>query len=248
MEEITKMIRGHLEAYYEYHLHRDELSEDELETAELDAGTALTTFHTLFADKEEFRSQDRAANFLLTAKDSSDCLILGKFEVWIASLMSLIGAEGGIVYRSSDTTEDLAFKLETFVATISTLEDDDGETPEALPSLWPIVKIVRVGLQSHFLSQGLIIADLPGMLPRIEFWYGTNWSILVLGLSDTNMVRVKITKQYIRECAYCVLVAPIGRVTTDDIVHHRVMETLRRPGARKMLVTTKIDVSLTYEH
>ena len=169
MEEITKMIRGHLEAYYEYHLNRDELSEDELELAELDAGTALTTFQALFADQEEFRSQERAQNFLLTAKDPSDCLILGKFEVWIASLMSLIGAEGGIVHRSSDTTEDLAFKLETFVGTISTLEDDNGETPEALPSLWPIVKIVRVSLQSHFLSQGLVIADLPGMCIILNF-------------------------------------------------------------------------------
>lgn len=171
MEEITRMIRSHLEAYYEYHLNRDGLSEDELETAELDAGTALTTFQALFADQEEFRSQERAQKFLLTAKDSSDCLILGKFEVWIASLMSLIGAEGGIVHRSSDTTEDLAFKVETFVGAILTLEDDNGETPEALPSLWPIVKIVRVGLQSHFLSQGLVIADLPGMLRHIEFWY-----------------------------------------------------------------------------
>ena len=44
------------------------------------------------------------------------------------------------------------------------LEDENGETLEASPSLWPIVKIVRVGLESQFLSQGLVIADLPGML------------------------------------------------------------------------------------
>ena len=62
------------------------------------------------------------------------------------------------------------------------------------------------------------------------------------------MARVKTTKQYIKECACCVLVAPIGRVTTDNIVHHRLMETLRRPGTQKILVTTKIDVSLTYKH
>ena len=62
------------------------------------------------------------------------------------------------------------------------------------------------------------------------------------------MARVRATKGYIKECAYCVLVAPIGRVTTDDIVHHRLMETFRRPGIRKMLVTTKIDVSLTHKY
>ncbi len=62
------------------------------------------------------------------------------------------------------------------------------------------------------------------------------------------MARVRTTKRYIKECAYCVLVAPIGRVITDDIVHRRLMEAFRRPRVRKMLVTTKIDVSLTHKH
>ena len=62
------------------------------------------------------------------------------------------------------------------------------------------------------------------------------------------MARVKITKQYIKDCACCVLVAPIGRVTTDDSVHHRLMDTLCRPGAGKMLVATKIDVSLAHKY
>ena len=93
IEEIKKMIRDHLEAYYEYHFNRqDEISDDELETAELDAGTALKIFQALFADREEFRSQERARNFLGTATSPSDSAILGKFEVWIANLISLIGA------------------------------------------------------------------------------------------------------------------------------------------------------------
>ena len=242
-------MREHFEAYYEYHFSRqDEVSEDELETAELDAGTALKVFQALFADREEFRGQERARAFLRTAKSSSDIAILSDFVSWIENLISRIGGEGGIVHRSSDTTDDLAFKLETFVGINPILENENGETLASVPSLWPIVKIVRVGLQSHFLSQGLVIADLPGMLYHVGLWGGSNWLILVLGLSDTNMARVKTTKQYMKECAYCVLVAPIGRVTTDDIVHHRLMDALRRPGVQKMLVTTKIDVSLTHKH
>ena len=170
MEEIRKMICEHLEAYYEYHFNRqNELSEDELEAAELDAGTALKVFQALFADREEFRGQDRARNFLRTTKSSSDRAILSKFVAWIENLISLIGGEHGVVQRSSDTTEDLAFKLETFVGMNPILENENGETLEASPSLWPIVKIVRVGLQSHFLSQGLAIADLPGMLHHVGF-------------------------------------------------------------------------------
>ena len=171
MEEIKKMMREHLEAYCEYHFSRqDELSKDELETAELDAETALKVFQTLFADREEFRGQDRAQDFLRTAKDSSDFAILSDFVVWIENLISLIGGDGGIVHRSSDTTEALAFNLEAFVGNNPILEEEDGETYEASPSLWPIVKVVRVGLRSHFLSQGLVIADLPGMLYHVGFF------------------------------------------------------------------------------
>ncbi len=170
MEETRQMLREHLEAYYEYHFNRqDELEGDDLEAAELDAGTALKVFQALFADQEEFRSQDRAQNFLRTAKSPSDSAILSKFVAWIEHLISQVGGENGIVHRSSDTTENLAFKLETFVGMNPILEDENGETLEALPSLWPIVEIVRVGLQSHFLSQGLVIADLPGMLHHVGF-------------------------------------------------------------------------------
>lgn len=170
MEEIRTMLRGHLEAYYEYHFNlQDEISKDELEIAELDAGTALKVFQALFADREEFRGQDRAQDYLRTAESSSDMTIISDFMVWMVNLISQIGGDDGTVYRSSDTTEDLGFKLESFVGMNPILENENGETLEALPSLWPIVKIVRVGLQSHFLSQGLIIADLPGMLQHAGF-------------------------------------------------------------------------------
>ena len=170
MEEIRKMIREHVQACYEYHFNRQvELSEDELEAAELDAETALKVFQALFSDQEGFRGQDRAQNFLRTAKRSSISAIVSKFMAWITNLISRVGGEGGIVHRSSDTTENLTFELETFVGTNPSSKDDLGEVIEASPSLWPIVKIVRVSLQSHFLSQGLVLADLPGMLHHVGF-------------------------------------------------------------------------------
>lgn len=170
MVEIRNMIREHVQAYHEYHFNRQlELSEDELEAAELDAETALKVFQALFADQEGFRGQDGAQDFFRTAKQSSISAIVSKFVAWIENLISRVGGEGGIVHRSSDTTENLAFELETFVGTSPISKDDHGEVIEASPSLWPIVKIVRVSLQSRFLSQGLVLADLPGMLHHVDF-------------------------------------------------------------------------------
>ena len=170
MEEIGTIIREHVVACREYHLNRQpELSEDELEAAAHDAETALKIFQALFADQEGFEGPERAQNFVRMAVRSSISEIVSKFVAWIKNLISRVGGEGGIIYRSSDTTENLAFKLDTFVGTSPIFNNDHGEIVEASPSLWPIVKIVRVSLQSHFLSQGLILADLPGMLHHVGF-------------------------------------------------------------------------------
>ena len=170
MEEIRRMIREHVQACYEYHFNRQlELSEDELQAAELDTETALKVFQALFSDQVGFEGQDRAQNFLRIAKRSSISATVSKFVAWIRDLISRVGGEGGIIHRSSDSTENLAFELEPFVGTSPISKDNHGEVIEASPSLWPIVKIVRVSLQSHFLSQGLVLADLPGMLQNVYF-------------------------------------------------------------------------------
>ena len=80
-------------------------------------------------------------------------------------LISLHGGEKGIIHRSSDIPEGIAGSLEPFVTKNPVLVDEDDEPIEAVPSFWPIVKIVRVGLQAKILCRGLIIADLPGKLP-----------------------------------------------------------------------------------
>ena len=109
-------------------------------------------------------------------------------------LISLHGGEKGIIHRSSDIPEGIAGSLEPFVTKIPVLVDEDDEPIEAVPSFWPIVKIVRVGLQAKILSRGLIIADLPGKLPCHGARLILFNSVLSLALSDSNRARVKTTK------------------------------------------------------
>ena len=109
-------------------------------------------------------------------------------------LISLHGGEKGIIHRSSDIPEGIAGSLEPFVTKNPVLVDEDDEKIEAVPSLWPIVKIVRVGLQAKILSRGLVIADLPGKLPCRSARLILFNSVLSLALSDSNRVRVKTTK------------------------------------------------------
>ncbi len=62
------------------------------------------------------------------------------------------------------------------------------------------------------------------------------------GLSDVNKTRTRMTEQYIRKCHYILLVAPIGRVQTDNLVHKRLLEYSRAKAGRKALICTRIDV------
>ena len=71
-------------------------------------------------------------------------------------LISLHGGEKGIIHRSSDIPEGIAGSLELFVTKIPVLVDEDDEPIEAVPSFWPIVKIVSVGLRAKILSRSLI--------------------------------------------------------------------------------------------
>lgn len=101
-------------------------------------------------------------------------------------------------------------------------------------------------MRSKLLERGLIIADLPGLIPDAFVWaLSPRLTFILLGLSDVNKTRTRVTQRYIRQCSYVVLVAPIGRVITDNLVQKRLVEGFHTHGTRKMLVCTWIDVSVT---
>jgi hypothetical protein len=71
----------------------------------------------------------------------------------------------------------------------------DGESP----TCWPFIRKLRVYLKAFILSQGLIIADLPG-------------------LRDLNSARKAITERYVRHCHQVLVVARIDRASTDESI------------------------------
>lgn len=161
MEMIETILRGHLKAYYEYHCNRsEELKGDELEAAELDAGTAITAFEALFADRAEFRDKESTQRFFSATTSAEDPKMLAKLLSWVKDLMALYSCDNGVIHRSSRTSDSFYEYIEQFVAMNPILVDENGDPLEPTPSFLPIVKIVRVGLQSAFLSRGIVIADL----------------------------------------------------------------------------------------
>ena len=159
LDKIRTIIQQNFQAYYNYSIadidNVDKETHDELSAYQ---ETALETFKALFANKDEFGSEDGIEDFFSTAKSAGDKDILHILQTWVEMIMIECGANDGLLWLNAYSVEELAGKVEPFANTCPYVDDDGRPTP----SLWPLVEIVRVGLQSRLLKHGLIIADLPG--------------------------------------------------------------------------------------
>jgi len=158
--EIQEMLQEHLQAYYQFHLERQgDLDEEELGERELQARTALDVLVAIFAERETFRNEDCAREFLSNATSKDDQHILQCFSTWIDEFMGKYKPQEGLICLTASTAEELSNRLEPWVTSNSMVEEDGSSQA---PSFWPIVRIVRVGMQSLLLQRGVILSDLPG--------------------------------------------------------------------------------------
>ncbi|MCJ1396569.1 hypothetical protein MMC18_009460 [Xylographa bjoerkii] len=212
-------MREHFRDYYVHYCEPiDELDNDALEESEHRASTGFEAFRALFRDRAEFATDQAAILFLSSATSENDSTILDQIFSWTQQLVLAEQAASGLASYSADTAEELGGKLKRFVQTVSFPMGYDQ-----VASLWPIVRMVRVGLRSRFLQNGLVVADLPG-------------------LSDVNITRTGVTERYLRQCAYILLVAPIARASTDKLVQRRLTNMFKTHSSRKIFICTYIDV------
>ena len=101
----------------------------------------------MFCNHVEFGTVEAAIEFLSSAGSEDDPVILNQLNSWTRQLMSSELVVDGIGSRCADTADELAGYLERFVKTVSAPE---GE--QAVPSLWPIVRIVRYNMVSALLD------------------------------------------------------------------------------------------------
>lgn len=75
-------------------------------------------------------------------------------------------------------------------------------------SPWPLVRKITIHVNARILRDGMVFADLPG-------------------LADTNLTRVKATKEYIKGCSTIIIVHPITRILSAVPVFKHVRECYR---------------------
>lgn len=162
---IRVILQVHLEKYYKYNFEsRDDLDQEALDELNAESTTALETFQALFLNRDQFKNENSANRYIQKASSACDKDILEQLYQWVHESISKSGAQNGIILRSADAPDELANNIARFVKTCPDSVDDEGYS---LPSLWPIVEVVRVGLRSPLLERGLIVADLPGKFPTL---------------------------------------------------------------------------------
>ncbi|KAH0425848.1 hypothetical protein CcaCcLH18_10717 [Colletotrichum camelliae] len=199
-DDLMKQVTDLLQSYRRFHLHAEEMTvADGLEEAKEHAAVARDTFRALFRGRLENEA------FLATEPEAR---VLSTLRRWLQDGVPRLG---GSHFRSSkEGCSDFLIQL-------------TSEAPGAQgPAIWPFVRKIKVFLDAHILSKGLVLVDLPG-------------------LRDLNSARRSITERYLLECDEVLAVCNIGRATTDVGVAS-VFELARRAGLSNVgIVCTRSD-------
>ncbi|RMZ04147.1 hypothetical protein D0860_06508 [Hortaea werneckii] len=217
--KIEAFVKRHFQTIYDFqNLDTEDLDTDEYSTWLADYETALTFFYTLLCERDEFMSADATLAYLKSATSRDDDVMLGQLSTWVLEyLTKLKGGEGATVVQAN-TMREVDRELAKFKGPAKTGNDGPRSA-----SPWPLVRIIKTHLRARILSEGAVLADLPG-------------------LSDTNKLRVQATRDYIKNCDTVIIVHPILRIQSQDTVWKEVHECIRNgKQGNLIIVCTKVD-------
>ncbi|KAI7383354.1 hypothetical protein KC336_g18393, partial [Hortaea werneckii] len=195
---IRELLSRLIKDYNLWTFEREEdLNEEERQELSRLSKTAFTTFRSLFCDKKEFETVEAGREYLEAAYEGKDQTALDKFFEWCKELLEEKEADekDRTEYLDADTQQGLLDQLNPLVFSNSQFKE---------PTLWPLVKKVRIGIEGPRILQYITLVDLPG-------------------LDDTNRVRVDASYEIMSTCDAIWVVAKIDRAITETGVDSLLM-------------------------
>jgi hypothetical protein len=185
------------------------------------AATAHECFQELFSAYPGFADDDAAESFLRTTKTPNDPLVLNKLLKYIRNILRMFVSDGeSTLTLGSNTAEGLVEKFLPFTRKVR-FGFFNGTDLNFSP--WPLVRLVWVKLSSPILSQGIILADLPGA-------------------SDVNRFRVDAANRYMQTCDITIVFAKIDRPERSLYLEKQYMDAYcRRRSESVIIVLTRSD-------
>ncbi|KAG9518018.1 hypothetical protein KCU93_g8524, partial [Aureobasidium melanogenum] len=217
-----KLLKDHLRDYAFFNFEEDrDWTFEETKEYRAQAQTAEDTFLDLFRGKPSFKNREELESHIRTVHESgTEATFVAQLEVWCNEL---IAAHASSLHMGMIET-DQAFRLRRALGPVLS----SGNSSNDEPRLWPLVLKVSIGIQGCRLLENLIIVDMPGV-------------------SDISRVRVRASKNYLRNCDFLWIIAPVQRCISDTGVDSILFEYGERFAGRLALICTKIDDRMSCE-
>ncbi|KAI5356511.1 Putative P-loop containing nucleoside triphosphate hydrolase [Septoria linicola] len=201
----------------------DLLEEDKLEVKEGEQ-SALDNFCALFCTQKQISTREAAIAYLKVAQNRPEEKVLDQLVGWCEELLP--------VETEADTNKHrqkacyrysvLHFEAESLTELHQGLDSYAFSDPTLTkPSLWPLVKLIRIGLSGVSILQYATFTDWPG--------YG-----------DTNVFRANASSERMSDCDEIWTISPIDRVCTEPTVWRNIERY--NAAASCHIVCTQIDV------
>ena len=226
--QIEALVLKHFQSVYDYQhvddtedLGKDDqgmyrMGSDDLDQLARHSSTALDFFVSLLCDHEQFKTTSTASAYIASARSRVDEQVIATLIGYVNDFFATLPLEHGATTITGQTIGEINKSLRIYKGSLPT---QDGR----VPSPWPIVRRIRFHLPARILSEGLILADLPGT-------------------SDTNLTKVAATQQYLSTCELIVIAHPIARIQSQASLWKNIQECIRSGKLKDIiLVVTKID-------
>lgn len=223
------MVKEQLRNYWLYMtMEEDEVDEEVANERRLTSGTCMALFSSLFMGHPEFQDRERAESFLGDAESAEDPRLLSELLSWTDHILDefmLDDDDNDVATLNANTASQISDSIKPFTMA---MEDPLFDGTDIVCCPWPLVKKVRVSLNSRILEQGIIIADLPGTTDKIRS-------------------RVDNAKRYLQQCDMTIVVNNMARAIDHAALHNHINESFKRKRSGNTIVvgTRSDDVQLT---
>ncbi|KAK5718248.1 hypothetical protein LTR17_015698 [Elasticomyces elasticus] len=195
-EEMTKMFKDLIDILILFHHNRDpSWPKAERQMFQARAKTALELFLSIFVEHPEFATKQAAEAYLAKNKDADIKILAATMAQWCIDILQKrenVFLEDGRLVEYHDA--ESAKALRKIIDPLMTAKKRSKE-----PALWPLVRLVSIGIRGSRILLYYTIFDLAGV-------------------SDTNQVRVNNTLQCIETCDMAWVVAKGDRICENKAV------------------------------
>lgn len=219
-EERKRFFEAELAAFYRAGSQTDELEEegfgrggagDDIDTRD----TVADALHSVFLEHRECQTKRATRDFLKSATSENDKVVLAQLNKWADKLVFRETEGQDSVWLTASTPQEMLKRVEVYSTEIT------DEESQRVPSIWPLVRLIKVHFTNPLSKMGVSILDAPG--------------------SSDNHIRRETALELKRRCSHAAIVVGAARANNEGIVSKEVNAAKAKGQGRVIVIVTGSD-------